>query len=174
MSGIYLALGSNLGNRQANLVLALRMLEPLVRVEAVSPLYETTPEGDADQPPYYNAACRIITGLTPALLLRHLQRVEWDLGRRPPSHGHMRPRPIDLDIALYNDVVMDTEELSIPHARLLERPFVVRPLLDIAPDLTDPRSGEGLSEALRRLGGADLVVVAEGEWWAKKGLDVRS
>ena len=99
---VYIGLGSNLGNREGNLRMALRLLEPLCRVEAVSALYETAPVGVEDQPPFYNAACRVATGLEPEALLRFLQRVEFEVGRRPggPRWG---PRPIDLDILLYGD-----------------------------------------------------------------------
>ncbi len=162
---VYIALGANIGNRQANLALALRMLPPLARVEAVSPLYESTPEGGAAQPSYYNAACRVTTGLSPALLLRYLKRVEHEIGRRPYAHGHGMPRPIDLDIALYDDVVLDTDELTVPHARLLRRSFVLRPLLDMDPDLADPRTGRRLADSLAALGEGGLAQVAAGEWW---------
>lgn len=165
MTGIYIALGANIGNRQANLALSLRMLPPLVRVDAVSALYESAPEGDKAQPSYYNAACRVTTGLSPALLLRHLKRVEREIGRRPYAHGHGLPRPIDLDIVLYEDVVLDTEELTIPHPRLLERPFVLRPLRDIEPDLLEPREGHRLADALAALGEEGLRQLAVGEWW---------
>jgi 2-amino-4-hydroxy-6-hydroxymethyldihydropteridine diphosphokinase len=163
MAGIYLSLGSNLGNRGANIALALRLLPPLCRVEAVSPLYETSPVGvEGAQPPYYNAACKIVTGLAPELLLQHAKRVEYEIGRRP-SVRHA-PRPIDIDLILYNDLVQVSETLALPHASFMERAFVLQPLLDLGPDLIDPRSGERLDAALSRVRGQEIRKVASGDW----------
>src|SRR5690606_2345692 len=124
---------ANLGDRRANLVAALDRLPPLVRVEAVSALYESPPQPPAPPPAYLNAAIRVQTGLEPEDLLAYLKQVERDLGRRPSARW--APRPIDLDIALYDDRIVDTEALQIPHPRLPERNFVLRPLLDLDPDL---------------------------------------
>ncbi len=158
-TGIYLALGSNLGNREGNIRLGLRMLEPLVRVETVSPIYESEPQGVPEpQPPFYNAACRVVTGLTPELLLRHIKRIEHAIGRRETKHWG--PRVIDVDIALFNDLVLDEEGLTIPHPRLLERAFVLRPLLDLDPDLGHPGTGERLADALSRLGEGGLALIS--------------
>jgi 2-amino-4-hydroxy-6-hydroxymethyldihydropteridine diphosphokinase len=162
MAGVYLGLGSNLGNRQANLALALRMLEPLVRVEAVSALYESPPQLPAPPPAYLNAACRVVTGLTPWTLLRHVERIEGLIGRH--EDGHWAPRPIDIDILLYNDEVIESETLTVPHARLIERHFVLRPLLDIDPGLVHSVTGERLEAALARVGEAGLVKIAEAGW----------
>src|SRR5262245_45243341 len=107
--------------------MALRMMRPLIRVEAASRLYESPPADGSVQPLYYNAAARITTGLAPELLLAHLQRVEQWIGRRRAPMW--APRPIDIDIALYDDTVLQSDELTIPHPRLTERAFVVRPLL---------------------------------------------
>ena len=159
---IYVALGSNLGNRQANLAMALRMFEPLARVEAVSALYESPPQPPAPPPPYLNAACRIATGLSPDALLRHLKRIEHMIGRR--SGERWAPRPIDLDIVLYDGRVLDGEELVVPHARLTDRAFVLRPLLDLDPELTHPATGERLAEVLTRVGSDGLVEVAAAGW----------
>lgn len=161
LAGIYLALGANLGNRAANIALALRMMGPLVRVEAVSRLYESAPADASDQPAYYNAACRVVTGLGPDLLLAHAKRVEHMIGRRRAERW--APRPIDIDIALYNDAVLSADALTLPHPRLTERTFVLRPLLDIDPELTLPGTGHRLSEL--RAASEPIAVVAEGEWW---------
>ena len=159
---VYLGLGSNLGNRRANLALALRMLPPLVRVEAVSALYESPPQPPAAPPAYLNAACRVVTGLAPLLLLRHLKQVERLIGRR--AAARWAPRPIDLDILLFDDQVIDDPELAVPHPRLAERAFVLRPLLDLDPKLTHPVTKQPLSRLLERVGADALIRVAEPGW----------
>src|SRR3990172_10871795 len=136
---VYLGLGSNLGDRGRNLAVALRRLAPLVRVEAVSSLYETDPVGPQDQPPYLNAVCRGVTGLPPRGLLRHLQEVERDLGRRlGPRWG---PRPVDIDLLLYGDAVVDEPGLRVPHPELPPRAFVLVPLAELAAKVKHPELG---------------------------------
>ena len=164
MSGIYLAIGSNLGNRQANLALSLRMLEPLVRVEALSPLYESPPQQPAPPPDYLNAVCRVATGLPPDLLLRHLKRIEKAIGRH--SQERWMPRPIDLDILMYGDKVVETSELTLPHPRLRERAFVLQPLLDLEPDLVFPPTNEPLDTFLSQVKAEGLRQIAGSDWAA--------
>jgi 2-amino-4-hydroxy-6-hydroxymethyldihydropteridine diphosphokinase len=146
---VFLGLGSNLGDRQRNLSVSLRRLEPLVRVEAVSSLYETDPVGPQDQPPFLNAVCRAITGLQPNALLRHAREVEREIGRR--GGERWGPRPIDIDLLLYDDLVIDGDELRIPHTELTKRAFVLVPLAEIAPDVVHPE----LMKTVREL--ADAV-----------------
>jgi 2-amino-4-hydroxy-6-hydroxymethyldihydropteridine diphosphokinase len=138
------------------------MLEPLARVEAVSALYESPPQPPAPPPAYLNAACRVVTGLTPLLLLRHLKRIEGLIGRH--DLVGWSPRPIDLDIVLFNDEVIDSSDLAIPHPRMLERAFVLQPLLDLNSDLVHPVSGTRLDDDLRQLDGQGLVTVAPPGW----------
>lgn len=169
MKGVYLALGANLGNRAGNIAYALRLLAPLVRVEAVSPLYETDFLGadeaeSKDQPPYYNAACRVVTGLTPGLLVAHAKRVEHQLGRR--TSGHFAPRPIDIDLVLFNDFVGVDGEAVVPHPRMLERAFVLQPLVDLDPGLVHPETRQRLLDYLARLGDQGVRRVGETGWQA--------
>ncbi len=154
---VYLGLGSNLGDRAANLRNALRRLSHLARPEEVSSLYETAPVGEEEQPLFYNAVCRIVTALEPEALLCHLKEIELAIGRRPgPRWG---PRIVDLDILLYGDRVLEQEDLVIPHPRLAERAFVLMPLAELAPDLVHPVLGRPMRELLSALGDAALAGV---------------
>jgi len=152
MATVYLGLGSNLGDRQRHLARALAALAsaPAIRILAVSPFIETEPVGGPPgQGMYLNGAAQVETDLAPAALLAELKSVEHRLGRRDgPRWGE---RPIDLDILLYDDLVLETPDLVIPHSRLSERRFVLAPLAEIAPDARDPRSGLSVRDLLARL-----------------------
>jgi len=163
MSAAYIALGANLGNREANLRMALRAMTRMARVQAVSSLYESEPEGGAAQPAYYNAVCRVETGLEPAPLLRFLKGLEREIGRRPAA-GAAAPRPIDLDILLFEDRTLETAELTIPHPRLAARAFVLAPLAEIAPDTVVPGVGETVAALAEKAGSAGLRRIAEAGW----------
>ena len=143
---VYLALGSNLGDRMANLRAAISALPPFVCVLACSPIYETEPWGFADQPAFLNQVLLGETSLPPADLLRHLKSLEATLGRKPIiRYG---PRQIDIDILFYDDLLLETPTLTLPHPRLHERGFVLAPLADIAPDLLHPRLCKSVRELL--------------------------
>ncbi len=141
---VYLGLGSNLGDRVRNLIVGLRRLEPLVRVEAVSSLYESDPLGRQDQPLFLNAVCRAVTGLPPQGLLRHVRQVEHDVGRRRGERWG--PRPLDIDVLLYDGIIIDEPDLAVPHPALPERAFVLVPLAEIAPDLRHPQLDRTMRE----------------------------
>jgi 3-oxoacyl-[acyl-carrier protein] reductase len=150
----YIALGSNLGDREGSLRGALDALsaEPGVEVLRTSALYETAPVGGpAGQGRYLNAVAEVRTGLEPEALLRLLLDVESRLGRvRDVKDG---PRTIDLDLLLYGDLVRDEPDPVVPHPRLHERAFVLRPLAEIAPGVIHPRLGVTAGELLARLEG---------------------
>ncbi|OGO49578.1 MAG: 2-amino-4-hydroxy-6-hydroxymethyldihydropteridine diphosphokinase [Chloroflexi bacterium RBG_16_68_14] len=159
---VYLGLGSNLGDRRRNLAVALRRLEPLVRIEAVSSLYETDPVGPQDQPPYLNAVCRGVTGLPPRGLLRHLQEVERDLGRRLGPRWD--PRPLDIDLLLYGDAVIDEPGLRVPHPELPHRAFVLVPLAELAAKLKHPELGATIGSLAKRADRSGVRKQADPGW----------
>lgn len=136
---VYLGLGSNLGDRAANLAAARRALAPQVRLLAASPVYETAPWGYTDQPDFLNQVLQGETELDPFALLDHLKALEIRLGRQPTfRYG---PRAIDVDLLFYDDLVLETERLTLPHPELAKRAFVLVPLADLAPDLVHPVLG---------------------------------
>jgi len=133
---VYLALGSNLGDRAANLRAVWQNLAPAARPAAASRVYETPPWGYTDQPAFLNQVIRAETDLPPLELLAALKQLETQLGRVPGFRNG--PRAIDIDILFYGDQVVEMAGLSIPHPRLAERAFVLVPLADLAPDLRHP------------------------------------
>jgi 2-amino-4-hydroxy-6-hydroxymethyldihydropteridine diphosphokinase len=142
----YLGLGSNLGDRQSEIARAVRSLSTLGQVAASSALYETEPEGGADQPRYLNAAVRLETALSARALLHGCLGIERAQGRVRPGDATKAPRTIDIDLLLYGAAVIDEPGLRVPHPALLVRPFVRIPLADVAlPDLCHPVSGESLA-----------------------------
>ena len=154
MARVYLGLGSNLGDREAYLGEAVHHLGERLEVRRVSPVYETDPWGYTDQDAFLNQVVEADTGLAPPELLAFVQQVELALGReRLVRWG---PRTVDIDILLYDDLRLDGLELTIPHARLMERAFVLAPLADLAPDLTLPGHGLTVAAALQRVGRAGV------------------
>jgi 2-amino-4-hydroxy-6-hydroxymethyldihydropteridine diphosphokinase len=133
---VYVALGANLGDRQASLEAALAGLPPHVTVQRASRVYETLPWGITDQPSFLNMVIEGSTILSPQELLTGLKQLEIRLGRQETVHWG--PRVIDLDILFFNDLVLDMPGLVIPHPHLHERAFVLVPLADLAPDLCHP------------------------------------
>jgi 2-amino-4-hydroxy-6-hydroxymethyldihydropteridine diphosphokinase len=148
----YLGLGSNVGDREAHLRAARRALERHgIDVLASSSLYETAPQGEiTDQPDFLNACLRVRTLLRAEELLDACKAVERELGREPggPRHG---PRPIDVDVLLLGECVLETERLSLPHREVSSRRFVLEPLLELDPELRLP-DGTPLAEQLAALG----------------------
>jgi len=151
---VYLALGSNMGNRLANLKAAISNLTPQMAVKNRSSVYETPPWGYTEQAPFLNQVIMVNTYLKPLALLSHLKRLEVALGRVPNFQNG--PRLIDIDILFYDDLVEDTPPLVIPHPRLYERAFVLVPLAEIAPDLVHPVFGKPIHELLDRLDRSDI------------------
>lgn len=157
---VWLALGTNMGDRRANLALACSLLARTVQVEAVSPLYETEPAYVTDQPRFLNAALRGTTLLSPHALLGALKEIERALGRT--TGLRYGPRPIDLDILLYADQQIATPELVVPHPRMHERPFVLVPLADIAADIVPPGWAQSIGALAAQVRGHGDVLAQAG------------
>lgn len=143
---VYIALGTNLGNRIANLRAAIQSMPPKIIRGAESYVYETPPWGYEKQPAFLNMVVKAETELEPESLLTYLKQLEVELGRE--QNFRWGPRLIDLDILLYDDLVIDTPPLVIPHPRLHERAFVLVPLMDVAPDLLHPLFQRSVSQLL--------------------------
>ena len=148
MIDVFLGLGSNLGDRIKNIRETLGLIEKSgqVKLVDVSSLYETEPVGVKGQPEFINCVARVQTDLDPHSLLNTLKEMETAMGRKPNTH--LRSRPIDIDILLYDDIDLESLELVIPHTRLKTRRFVLEPLLELEPDISDPISGKALKEFL--------------------------
>jgi 2-amino-4-hydroxy-6-hydroxymethyldihydropteridine diphosphokinase len=155
----YIALGSNLGNRELNLLQAVAEVGrlPESRVTALSSFYETSPVGNINQDAFYNAVLRLSTLLDARSLLAHLLRIEDENFKRVRTI-HQGPRRIDLDLLLYGDLTINEENLVVPHPRLAERRFVLQPLCEIAPDLLHPLTGKSMHELLASLKSNETVV----------------
>src|SRR5678815_4948107 len=152
MKTAYLGLGSNLGDRQANLDDAVRRLaSERVTVKRRSSIWETAPRDVLDQPWFLNQVIEVETDLFPRQLFQHIQRIEREMGRlkRIPKG----PRPIDLDILLYGNAVVKSPDLEIPHPRMTERRFVLAPLAELAPDLRHPVVKRTIRELLADVAG---------------------
>jgi 2-amino-4-hydroxy-6-hydroxymethyldihydropteridine diphosphokinase len=143
---VYLALGSNMGVRSANLKNAINNLTPQMNLKAKSNVYETAPWGFTDQPAFLNQVVKVETYLEPEALLLHLKRLESVMGRVPNFQNG--PRLIDIDILFFDDLVLDSPIVQIPHPRLHERAFVLIPLHEISPDLVHPVLQKSVGELL--------------------------
>lgn len=158
---VYLGLGTNLGDRLDNLQSAVAALPPQVVPGDCSPVYETLPWGFEDQPAFLNQVLRAHTRLQPQELLRHLKGVEEQMGRQPNiKYG---PRIIDLDILFYDRLVLETENLTIPHPHLDERAFVLVPLTDLAPGFRHPVLDKTIRQLLADIDATGVNWHAPGE-----------
>lgn len=139
MAIAYLALGTNIGNKRRNMITAAALLaERVGDVLALSGFYETEPWGFQSDNTFLNAALQLETSLPPLELLKATRQIEIEMGRTQKSNGAYHDRIIDIDILLYDDLILRTPELTLPHPLMHERRFVMEPLAEIAPNLVHP------------------------------------
>lgn len=157
MAIVYLALGSNvgIGNRQLNQAITL-LRDKLTRIR-YAPQYASKAVGYTDQPDFLNTVIKAETTMQPSELLEFTQQVEQTIGRI--RRFRWGPREIDVDIIFYDDLVLETPELTIPHPRFAERDFVLKPLCDLNPDLIDPISHKSVQELYGQLPESNLSII---------------
>lgn len=163
MAEVFLGLGSNLGDRVGQLRRAVLAIEGFVSVEQVSSLWLTEPVGLRDQPPFMNVALQGHTALDPRALLAAMAEIEDRMGRRRDVPNG--PRTIDLDLLLYEGVVVDEPGLTLPHPRMSQRRFALAPLAEIAPEVRPRAEGPTVAELLAALPAAEAVERIEHPGW---------
>ena len=147
LARVYLGLGSNVGNRQKYLSLALSHLAQKMKIVRKSSVYETDPIGNTNQAKFLNMVCEAKTILAPEALLKMVKSIEKKLGR-PDHYPKDSPRTIDIDILFYAEQIVSTPDLIIPHPRLSARAFVLIPMKEIAPEFIDPVTGKTITDLL--------------------------
>jgi 2-amino-4-hydroxy-6-hydroxymethyldihydropteridine diphosphokinase/dihydroneopterin aldolase len=163
VANVFLGLGANEGDREANIKRAIDLLNQTgdIRIKAVSSLYESKAVGVPGQPNYVNCVIKVETGRDPHSLLKTTQSIEAALGRQPDTHT--LPRPMDIDILLYGDIDLDSLDLMIPHSRLKTRRFVIEPLLEIDPDAIDPKTSRPLRDFLDEVMSQEMVKIKDSD-----------
>ncbi len=164
MDDIFIALGSNVGQRRHQLIRAIRHLQRLGTIQQISPLYQTSPYGGVSQPDFLNAVVRFTSQQEPLPLLRALKEIEKALGRQ--HRIRWGPREIDLDIILYGARMWESPELTIPHPDFANRRFVLQPLFSLAPEAVDPRSGKTIRQLLSECRDNTRVTLIAKDWYS--------
>jgi 2-amino-4-hydroxy-6-hydroxymethyldihydropteridine diphosphokinase len=153
MAQVYLGLGSNLGNKEQNLRNTIQKTEERIgKISSLSALYVTTPWGFISENDFLNAVVCVDSPFQPLEILEKTQKIEREMGRTNKStNGIYDDRPIDIDILLYGNLIVETETLIVPHPLMTLRLFVMQPLAEIAPDRIHPVSGKTMREIYRSL-----------------------
>jgi|SRR5665213_295128 len=157
MTTVYLALGSNIGDSQANISQAIELLGDSVKQIKQAPIYASKAVGYTNQPDFLNTALTGQTDLEPQDLLAFIKDVEHNIGRTATFHHG--PREIDIDIIFYGDAIINTPTLTIPHPDFRNRDFVLKPLSDLKPDLMDPVSHKTVSHLLGDLNQSQISIL---------------
>jgi 2-amino-4-hydroxy-6-hydroxymethyldihydropteridine diphosphokinase len=158
LTTVYLGLGSNLENRRRHLDMAIDFLKERIKIEQLSPIYDTAPVNLPGQPRFLNMVIRVSTRLSASILLFMAKGIEAKLGRVPLD----TPRPIDIDILFFGDqIINEPPNLVVPHPRLVERAFVLVPLADIAPGLVHPGNKKTVKEMLESVQGKEDIKLWE-------------
>ncbi len=163
MSEALIAIGSNVGDRCSYLKQAVDNIQSLGDVKQVAPLYETSAYGLTDQPDFLNSVILLRTSVKPKTLLHKLKSIEVTVGRK--ERIRWGPREIDLDIIFYDDKILRTVDLSIPHPDFQNRRFVLEPLADIAPEWKSPIDGKTVLELLNNCADKTIIELVEKDWY---------
>jgi 2-amino-4-hydroxy-6-hydroxymethyldihydropteridine diphosphokinase len=147
---IYLSLGSNIGDRKLHLETAIEAIQKFAEIKQLSSLYETVPLGFESDELFYNSCIGIECALSPIELLAEINKIELASGRVRFNDGKYHSRNLDIDILFYHNQVIQEENLTVPHPRIIERKFVLIPLFEIAPDLIHPKSNDSIAEILSK------------------------
>ena len=148
---IYVALGSNLGDREERVLHAVHKMRSFANVKKISTLAETEADGaNHGQPKFINAVVELDTAYDPEEVLDELIRIEQELGRNALEKGKNLPREIDLDLVVYGNEVVNTERLQVPHPKMTERPYVIAPLAELNPKWVHPQTGESIQNLLKK------------------------
>lgn len=141
ITDIYLALGSNSGNREENILSAIKLIEETIgEIISVAQYFENEAQGFSSDTLFLNNCAHVRTKLSPELVLKSIQSIEKQIGRQPKTSHEYESRPIDIDIILFGDLLLSTQTLIIPHPHFRSRNFVLKPLLEIAPHAIDPKT----------------------------------
>jgi len=157
-SEIYLGLGTNLGDRKKNIITAVAHLKDFFKMSCMSSLYETAPRDNINQPFFLNAVISGQTNLEPLIFLEKIKSVEFKMGRNYESDIFKGPRIIDIDILLWHNNMIQNKKLTVPHASICDRAFVLVPLLELNSDLQNPVTRLSYSEHLKRLSNQHVAV----------------
>lgn len=163
MAEAFIAIGSNLNDRKKYMINAVKELCSFSKIVIIAPLYKSEPYGFTNQPYFFNSAILLETDVGPQELLDKLKGVEKKLGRK--SCKRWGPRKVDLDIIFYNQKIVKTDQLTIPHSDFHNRNFVLRPLADIAPDFVSPVHHETISQLLGSCQDETKIKLIATDWY---------